>query len=175
MPTHLAVRQPGSNVKGCFRAHAVTTEKEVVILMSDATTAGGGWDRRRWPVSRVIECFSAAGQNSIDGGWIDQDDLRRVCSKLLNCGLRIRQTRRDESVKRSRRAKRSHLPGLPSGTPWLWSDSRNHIAGCSSFRNRIRPAVRCNDSPRVFLSRFSLSGPSVRVVRNSKSVWFLSR
>jgi hypothetical protein len=30
------------------------TEREVVILMSDATAAGGGWDRRRWLILGVI-------------------------------------------------------------------------------------------------------------------------
>ena len=35
-------------VNRCFRAHAVTTEEDVVSLMSDATTVSGGPARRRW-------------------------------------------------------------------------------------------------------------------------------
>src|ERR1700755_1377039 len=39
-----------------FRVYAVTTEIEVVIRMSDATTAGG-WDRRRW---LILGCIGRA-------------------------------------------------------------------------------------------------------------------
>jgi EmrB/QacA subfamily drug resistance transporter len=37
-----------------FRAYAVTTEKEVVNLMSSATSPDGAWDRRRWLILGVI-------------------------------------------------------------------------------------------------------------------------
>src|ERR1700748_1482082 len=45
----------------CLSAGAVTTEKEVVILMSDATTASGGWDRRRWLILCVIALAQLMG------------------------------------------------------------------------------------------------------------------
>src|SRR5580698_11518696 len=35
-------------------AQAVTTEKEVVDLMSSATSTGSAWDRRRWLILGVI-------------------------------------------------------------------------------------------------------------------------
>ena len=44
MPDHLAVRQPGSKA----------AEKEVVILMSDATTVSSTLGRRRWLILGVI-------------------------------------------------------------------------------------------------------------------------
>src|SRR5260370_40939207 len=63
MPTHLLAPEPASipanraaeearcehsNITSTdFRAHAVTTEKEVVNVMSDVTTADSAWDRRR--------------------------------------------------------------------------------------------------------------------------------
>jgi hypothetical protein len=37
-----------------FRAYAVTTEKEVMNLMSSATSTDSGWDRRRWLILGVI-------------------------------------------------------------------------------------------------------------------------
>src|SRR5260221_661361 len=70
MPTHLLAPEPASipanraaeearcehsNITSTdFRAHAVTTEKEVVNVMSDVTTADSAWDRRRWLILGVI-------------------------------------------------------------------------------------------------------------------------
>src|SRR5258707_1428739 len=70
MPTHLLAPEPASipanraaeearcehsNITSTdFRAHAVTTEKEVVNVMSDVTTAESAWDRRRWLILGVI-------------------------------------------------------------------------------------------------------------------------
>ena len=47
-------RMPASLHTGCFRADAVATEREVVILMSDATSSSSGLGRRRWLILGVI-------------------------------------------------------------------------------------------------------------------------
>src|SRR5271169_6359445 len=52
MPAHLPARQPG--FIPAIHADAVPKEKEVVILMSDATTVRSGLGRRRWLILGVI-------------------------------------------------------------------------------------------------------------------------